>query len=219
MVLGIYGAGGLGREVLMLAKQINEVEKRWDRFVFVDDADGFYTVKGKQVATFDEVRSKYDSKGIELVLAVGEPRDRRLLRERVYRSGFSLAVLVHPSVSISDDTKLGAGTIICFNCFVSCNVKIGENVLIQPCASIGHDNKIGNDTIISTYVCIAAGCVIGNESYIGLQVPVKEKIRIGSQTIVGMGSVVMRDIPDKVIAMGNPARAMKENINHKVFNK
>ena len=217
MVLGIYGAGGLGRELLILAQQINVIENRWDGFVFIDDADGLSVVKGKQIITFDEAKSKYNKKNLELVIAVGEPHTRRFLRERIHSAGFSLAVLVHPSVSITDGTKLGAGTTICSNCFVSCDITIGENVLIQPCASIGHDNKIGNDTVISTYVCIAAGCIIGNETYIGIQVPIRENIRIGSQTIVGMGSVVSRDVPGKVIAMGNPARAMKENIDHKVF--
>jgi len=81
--------------------------------------------------------------------------------------------------------------------------------------SIGHDNRIENDTVISTYVCTGGGCIIGDETYIGLQVSIRESIIIGSQTIIGMGSVVSRDIPNQVIAMGNPARAMKENLSHK----
>ncbi len=100
---------------------------------------------------------------------------------------------------------------------MSCDVTIGENVLIQPCAGIGHDNRIGNATVISTYVCTGGGCIIGDETYIGLQVSIRENIIIGSQTIVEMWFVVSGDIPNQVIAMGNPARAMKENINHKIF--
>lgn len=217
MILGIYGAGGLGRELFVLAQQINKIKSRWDEVIFIDDTDGLSIAKGKQIITFDEAKVKYDNKSLELVIAVGEPQIRNFLRKRVHSAGFSLAVLVHPSVSISDGTKLGEGTIVCCNCFVSCDITIGENVLIQPCACIGHDNKIGNDTVISTYVCIAGGCIIGDETYIGLQVPIRENINIGNQTIVGMGSVVSRDISDQVIAMGNPARAMKENTNHKVF--
>lgn len=217
MVLGIYGAGGLGREMLILAQQINVIENCWDEFVFIDDADGLSMVKGKQIITLDEAKSKYHNKDLELVIAIGEPHIRSFLREKIHNAGFPLAVLVHPSVSITDGTKLGEGTTICCNCFVSCDVTIGENVLIQPCASIGHDNRIGNDTVISTYVCTGGDCIIGDETYIGLQVSIRENIIIGRQTIVGMGSVVSRDIPNQVIAMGNPARAMKENLNYKVF--
>ncbi len=219
MDLGIYGAGGLGRELLILALQINEVEKRWNSIIFIDDDCGLPALKGRQVYPFEEVKQKYNRSILEIVVAVGEPQIRRKLRERINDKGFRLAVLIHPSVNIPGDTSLGAGTTICKNCFVSCDIAIGENVLMQPCASIGHDSQIGNDTVISSYVCVAGGCFVGHETYIGLNVPIKENIRIGNQTIVGMGSVVTRDIPGQVIAMGNPARAQRENVNHKVFNR
>jgi sugar O-acyltransferase (sialic acid O-acetyltransferase NeuD family) len=217
MILGIYGAGGLGREVMVLAQQINEHSERWKEIIFIDDFSGIPSLKGKSVLTFNEVIAKYNSESIEIVIANGEPHVRNMLRERVNNAGLPLAVLVHPSVSIPEGTTIGEGTIICYNSFISCDVTIGTNVLIQPCASIGHDSQVGNDTVISSYVCISGGCVIGEETYIGIHVSVREKIVIGSQTIVGMGSVVTRDIPDCVIALGNPARAMKENENHKVF--
>jgi sugar O-acyltransferase (sialic acid O-acetyltransferase NeuD family) len=217
MILGIYGAGGLGRELFILAQQINERKNRWDEIIFIDDAEDLFIVKGKKIITFDEAIQKYNSKNFEFVIAVGEPFIRKFLRERIHSAGFHLAILVHPSVSISLETKVGAGTTICTNCFVSCDVSLGENVLIQPCASIGHDNQIGNDTVISTYVSIAGGCNIGDETYIGLHVPIRENINIGSQTIVGMGAVVISDIPNRVIAIGNPARTVKENTDHKVF--
>jgi acetyltransferase-like isoleucine patch superfamily enzyme len=50
-----------------------------------------------------------------------------------------------------------------------------------------------------------------------MSVPVKETIKIGKDSIVGMGSVVLRDIQDGMIALGNPARPMKENVSKRVF--
>ena len=44
-----------------------------------------------------------------------------------------------------------------------------------------------------------------------------EKVSVGSESIVGMGSVVYRDIPDGVIALGNPARVARKNEDKKVF--
>ena len=217
MLLGIYGAGGLGREILILARQINENGKRWDDCLFIDDTKKQSVLFGQQVLSFDEVKDKYTGESLEVIIAVGEPHARKILRERVTEADFSLTVLIHPSVMIDNSTKLGWGTVVGLNCFISCDISIGENVLIQPNACIGHDNQIGNDSVISTFVCIAGGCIIGDETYIGLNVPIKENIKIGNQSIVGMGSVVSRDIPDQVIALGNPARVMKDNIEHKVF--
>lgn len=217
MTLGIYGAGGLGREVLILAQNINKIEHRWDEYLFIDDAFIPSKVRSQTVSTFEEVINIYKSDVLEIVIAVGEPYIRNVIREKISKAGFSLATLIHPTVTIDYSTKLGLGIIICANCYVSCDVIIGDNVLIQPSACIGHDNIIGNNAVISSFVCIAGGCVIGEETYIGLNVPIKENIKIGSQTIIGMGSVVSRDIPNQVIALGNPARAMKENIDHKIF--
>ena len=217
MILGIYGAGGLGRELFVLSHQINKKEHRWTDIIFIDDTKNITMVHGIQPIPFVEAQSRYSSTELEIVIAVGEPHTRSILRKKVQAAKFSLAILVHPSANISDDTILGAGTVVCYNSFVSCDVTIGENVLLQPTVSIGHDSKIGEDSVISTYVCIAGGCEIGSETYIGLQVPVKEGVCIGNQSIIGMGSVVVRNIPDQVIAIGNPARVIKENNELKVF--
>jgi acetyltransferase-like isoleucine patch superfamily enzyme len=44
-----------------------------------------------------------------------------------------------------------------------------------------------------------------------------EKVSIGRETIIGAGSVVYKDIPDDVIALGNPARVARKNESKKVF--
>ena len=46
---------------------------------------------------------------------------------------------------------------------------------------------------------------------------VKEGTRIGLESIVGMGSVVFADIPDEVIALGNPCRPMRPNTCKRIF--
>lgn len=217
MILGIYGTGGLGREILIHSQQINHRETCWDSIIFIDDYAKSDHVLGIKAISFEEVKKLYNNQSIEIAIAVGEPGTRHFLREKVTDAGYSLPVLVHPDVFIPDSTVLGMGTIVRINCFVSCNVTTGENVLIQPNASVGHDNVIGNDSVISTNVCVAGGCHIGSETFIGIQVPVKEYTKIGNQSIISMGSVVVRDIPDQVIAVGNPARPMKNNDEHKVF--
>lgn len=215
MTLGIYGAGGLGREVLELAYQINQ----WKEIIFIDDIIEVDTIRDNiEVLTFDEMKSRYSVEDIVLIIAVGEPSSRELVCNKVTQAGYRLATLVHPSVHISKTTILEDGVIIGANTIVSCDVHIGFNTFIQNSASIGHDTIIGKHSMISAFDSLAGACVIGDRTFIGMSVPVKEKIRIGSDTIVGMGSVVMRDIPDNVIAMGNPARPMKNRDGSRVFN-
>lgn len=71
--------------------------------------------------------------------------------------------------------------------------------------------------MLKKFVSISGHVTIGEKTYIGISVPIKQNVNIGSQSIVGMGSAVIRDIPDDVIAFGNPARVMKKNEEHRVF--
>ena len=90
-------------------------------------------------------------------------------------------------------------------------------MLVNAGAIIGHDIIVGHNTVISPQVCIGGGTRIGDNSYIGMGSKIKEKLVIGSGVIVGMSSAVHRDVPDDVIAMGNPARPMRRNDDNKVF--
>jgi len=216
MTLGICGAGGFGREVLDLAKEINKTSKMWEKIVFIElkkEKD----INGAEVFTFDEFKANWTSEDSKIVIAIGEPKTRGRLRKEITDSAYMLQSLIHPAAFIGTESKIGDGAIIQFGSFISCNVTIGTNVIIQPNSSIGHDSIIGNDAVISSYVGISGNCKIGERVYIGVSVPIKEKISIGADSIVGMGSVVMRDIPENVIALGNPARAMKNNDDGRVF--
>jgi len=215
MILGIYGAGSLGREILDMARYINAMSAKWENIVFIYDFKKETVINGAEVYTFDEFKAKFAVSIAELVVAVGEPKIRQVLREKT--TGYRLRPLIHPAAFVGYETQIGDGAIIQYGSFVSCNVKIGTNVLIQPNSSVGHDSIIGSDAVISSYVGISGNCTIGERAYIGVSVPVKEKTSIGADSIVGMGSAVLRDIPENVIALGNPARAMKNNDEGRVF--
>ncbi|MCL2633260.1 MAG: acetyltransferase [Oscillospiraceae bacterium] len=218
MTLGIYGSGGLGREVLETIRAINAVSDTWQHIVFIND---FKTdeslVNGIKVFTFDEFKAEFLPETTKTVIAVGEPQPRKMLREKVTASGYSLQTIIHPTAFIASETQIGDGTIVQFGSLVSCNVTIGESVAIHPNTNIGHDSVVGNDVVFSPFVALSGHCIVGDEVYLGVGAIVKERITIGKNTIIGMGSAVMRDIQEDVIALGNPARAMKKNEDGRVF--
>jgi acetyltransferase-like isoleucine patch superfamily enzyme len=66
-------------------------------------------------------------------------------------------------------------------------------------------------------VNIGGSARIGKNSYIGMGALIKENVHIGENVIIGMGSVVYTDIPNDLIALGNPARPIRPNDDRKVF--
>jgi len=217
MILGIYGAGGLGREVLILAQQINKDQNRWEEITFIDDISELSIIKKTRVLSFDEISDYYNKNIIEISIAVGEPLGRKKLKEKIEDNKYNITTLIHPSIYISECTKIGKGSIICANSFISCDTIIGSNVLVLHNTIIGHDNSIGNNSVIAGSVAIGGECKIGGNTYIGLGAIVKEHTSIGDNTIIGMGSVVFRDVTDGVIALGNPARIIKRTEEMRVF--
>jgi len=217
MILGIYGSGGLGREVLELAKQINKIQKRWTEVIFIDDMRTENIFQACRVVSYLKLLKEVSSCEIEIVIAVGEPNDRKKLAEKVTSNEYILSTLIHPNVYIPDSTTIGEGVVICSNAYISCDVTIGNNAYIQPNALVGHNTIIGNNSVISPSVNIAGACQIGCNTYIGMNACVKEETHIGDDTIIGIASVVIRDIPSEMIALGNPARPMKKNEERRVF--
>ena len=84
-------------------------------------------------------------------------------------------------------------------------------------ACVGHDAIVGDNSVVSSFVDVAGNCNIGYCTFLGMNVIIKQEISIGNNSIVGMSSVVHRNIPNGVIALGNPARPMKYNKDQKVF--
>ncbi|CZY72387.1 TPA: acetyltransferase [Enterobacter ludwigii] len=213
MKLAIYGAGGLGREVLELAQEINATESRWDALCLIDDNPQFDQLNSYPVVTLHALIPDE----CEIVIAVGEPSLRRALGQRAFEGGFRLATLVHPSARLSPSCTLGEGCVISYGAFISCDTVISRNVHLQPNASLGHDCYIGQDSIISSYANLAGKCRIGERVFIGMNAVIRETTAIGDDTVVSMGAAVFNDIAPTMIVMGNPARAIRPNIDNKVF--
>ncbi len=128
-----------------------------------------------------------------------------------------IATLIHPEVTIPESTIIGLGVVICKFVSITCDINIGDNVYVHPMACIGHDATIGSHAVISSFVVVAGNCNVKGCSFLAINVILKQGVCIGSNSIIGLASVVYKDIPDNVIALGNPARPMKNNTELRVF--
>lgn len=218
MILCVYGAGGFGKEVYDIATRMNKKKSIWDEILFLDDAPhlGESAYMGR-LFNLETVLYEFGLNSIEVIVAIGEPAVRKKLYQKVKKLNLKLATLVDPSSIISPTAKLGEGVIVAPYCSVSSSVIIGDNVAINTSSIVGHDIAIGDHTVLSSFVNVGGDCSVGHSSYLGMGVQIMQGLTIGSESILGMGSVVFKDIPDDVIAMGNPARPIRRNENKAVF--
>lgn len=67
---------------------------------------------------------------------------------------------------------------------------------------------MGNTVHIAPGVVLAGTVEVDNFSFIGANSVVKQGVKIGEKVIVGAGSVILRDIPDGKIIIGNPGKEL-----------
>lgn len=215
MVLGIYGASGLGREVEIIARKINNLEHRWERIVYVDDNESITEVLGIPSYTFDKARDIFPD--LELSIAIGEPSIRERLYNKAKNVGLKLATLIHPGVYIDESCKIGEGVTICEGVTITSCVVLESNVYIHPHVVIGHDIHIGQHSIIGASVVIGGANEIGERVFIGFIAGTLQGLKIGNDVQISAGSIVFRDIEAGMIVMGNPARVIRRNEGRGVF--
>ena len=108
---------------------------------------------------------------------------------------------------------------------------IGDGTAIGDRTEIhcGNSITIGNDTVISWDCCImdrdyhklesdyevTKPVVIGNNVWIGCNVIILKGVTIGDGAVIAAGAVVTKDVPERAIVGGNPAKIIKENVTWK----
>ena len=110
-------------------------------------------------------------------------------------------------VRIDDYVEIGANVTIDRGTIRDTVIERGGK--IDNLVHVAHNVKIGKNSSIVANSFIGGSCIIGENVSIAMTVTLREGIKIGSNSLIGMGSVVTRDVPEHVIAYGNPAKIIR----------
>jgi UDP-3-O-[3-hydroxymyristoyl] glucosamine N-acyltransferase len=115
-------------------------------------------------------------------------------------------------VVIEDNVEIGAQTVIARGPLPQNDTVIGEGTKLDIQVEVGHGVRIGKHCIIVGHTIMCGRVKIGDYTQISGQVCIREGITIGNRVLVGMGAVVVKDIPDSTVAIGFPAKPIRGNV-------
>jgi sugar O-acyltransferase (sialic acid O-acetyltransferase NeuD family) len=207
----IVGAGGHGRETLDIFEANNERRDAWNILGFIDDNPQIQgqRIRGYPVLGGVDWFSKFEAKEVRTVIAIGDNKVRKKVAEKIGRYGAKFCNIIHPSVVMTPHVKLGEGIIIAAGSIFTSDIRIHNHVIINTDVTVGHDTVIENFVNLNPGVHINGSNKILEGAYIGSGAVTIQNITIGKWSIIGAGAVVVNDVPEKVVAVGLPAKPIK----------
>ncbi len=194
-MIQIYGASGHASVVLdcLLSQDVSE-------FHIIDD-----NPRIKSILNF-EVHQTHKAKPIQSIIAIGNNYIRQKLTKTL---SLNYTKAIHKTALISSFSSVDIGSVVFANAVVNANSKIGQHCIINTAAVVEHDCVVDDYVHISPNATLCGGVSVGELSQVGAGAIVNPGVSIGKNTIIGAGAIVTKDLPDNVVAVGNPAKVIK----------
>ncbi len=163
----------------------------------------------------DDTLEKIYSDGIKCaIMALGNMgglgSNRRWdLYLKLKKIGFDIPIIVDRTAIISDDVKIGEGTFIGKGVSINRGAVIGNASILNTRSVIEHETKIENNVHVAVGAIICGGCYVGAGTLIGAGAVMIQNTRVGNNSVVGAGAVVVKNVMDRCLALGLPAKTEK----------
>tara|TARA_R110000772_G_scaffold8452_3_gene27969 strand:- start:111 stop:776 length:666 start_codon:yes stop_codon:yes gene_type:complete len=170
-----------------------------------------YKILGRQ----EDIVKLVDQYNIEGgVISIGDNWVRYYVSNQIKEQipNFKFVNAIHPSVIIGDNVELGEGIVMMAGCIINPKSTIGNFTFFATGAQVDHDCTIGDFASISAGSITGGYVNLGDFSAITLGVTVLDRLNIGKNTVVGAGSVLLKDLPDNVLAYGNPCIVIRSRV-------
>lgn len=191
----IYGASGHAKVIIDILRTNNT-----EITALIDDNPDINSLMGIPVLHASSNLSP-------VIIGIGNNSIRKRISEQLQ---CEYGTAKHPSAIISHEVVIDKGSVIMPGAIIHTDTHIGKHCIINTGSSIDHECIIEDFVHISPHSTLCGNVRIGEGTWIGAGTTIIQGISIGKWSVIGAGSVVVNDIPDNVIAYGNPCRIIKK---------
>lgn len=206
----LFGAGGHAKSVI----GVIDVAKAWRVVGLVEDGEDRVgqRVLGYEILGGADALARARADGVvRFFVAVGDNVARGAIARRMVAAGFSPVSIIHPSAFLMKNAAIGEGVFLHFGSVTGPDSTVGSHTIVGAHAAVGHDSTVGDCVHLAAGARMGGHTKIGAYSLLGMGAVVLPGVTIGRNVSVGANAVVHRDLPDRCVAVGNPARVVRRN--------
>jgi sugar O-acyltransferase (sialic acid O-acetyltransferase NeuD family) len=203
MKLCIFGSGGFAKEVYWLAKQCG---REVAAFIDLQYGGSYGSIKIESEEYFNLTKHS-------AIVGVGDPTLRKKITNKILdKYGYDVFdTLIAPSANLmSNNIQIGKGSVICANCIITCDVRLGDFTQLNLATTIGHDTQTGQFFTTAPGVHISGKVSVGECVYFGTNASSIEEISICDNVIIGAGACVAKNITESGTYVGIPAKKLEK---------
>lgn len=195
--------------VAKMAKEIIALTGEYELVAVLDDkyTESYQDANGVHVGPF--TNSEQLQRADVFFIAIGNNEKRQEIFITLNEPAEKYPNLIHPAAIISPNAKLGYGNFVMAGAIINIDATVKNQCIVNSGCIIGHDATLENfsqtspGTVITGYVQIDEGVNIG------ANVTIIPDVQIGAWAVVGAGSTVIRNVAENTVAVGSPAKFLK----------
>jgi sugar O-acyltransferase (sialic acid O-acetyltransferase NeuD family) len=209
--LVVVGGHGSGEIAMTVFEAANEAREQWTIAGFLSDICapgerlGKYPVLGGTGETEDFAARGYLIH-YTLHLSAKKKRERVQRLRDLHLPPEAHASAIHPATQLDPSIRLGPGVLVCAQAATSFGVHLGGFIHMYTSCFVGHDATVADYATLAAHSVLGARVQVGEGCHVGLNCTVREDVTLGPYSVVGMGAVVLDDVPAFAMVGGNPAR-------------
>lgn len=144
--------------------------------------------------------------------ATSDDEQNRLIQTIIPNSEDSIHIEAPFHCDYGDHIHLGNNFYANYDCIMLDvnHIYIGNNVLLGPRVSLYTAGHPLSSAVRNSGLEFGKSITIGDNAWVGGNTIINPGVKIGCNTVIGPGSVVTKDVPDNVIAAGNPCRVIRK---------
>ena len=206
--LAIIGSGHLGQQIAHYAISDNH----YCKVVFFDDfSNEPYSNGIKILGNSDAIENEFAKQSFdEILIGIGYKHlaVRKQLFER-FINKIPFGKIIHSTSWIDKTATVKEGCVIYPCCCIDAQAVVDYNTILNISCSVAHDTHIGKHCFLSPRVALAGFVTIDEMCLVGINATVIDNITIVSNTQLGGGSVVIKDLEQSGLYVGNPIRFIR----------